>query len=151
MENHVDLKNARRPDQRSVMEQIIKDGKCPFCEENLRMYHTQKIHTENEFWILTDNQYPYTGTKVHLLAISKIHAEALSELPVGTGEALLDLMKWAEHEFCSSGGAFAMRFGKTEFSGATVKHLHAQFILPSVEHLNRGNNITFYIGTPKKQ
>lgn len=150
MEDAVNLNNARRDDQRLIMEQIIKDGKCPFCVENLRMYHTQKIHKENNFWILTDNQYPYNGTKTHLLAISKIHAEKLSELPDGAGEALLDLMKWAEHEFCSIGGAFAMRFGNTKFSGATVKHLHAQFILPGVEHLNRGENIAFYIGTSKK-
>lgn len=151
MENQVDLNNARRNDQKKVMEQIIKDKKCPFCAENLRTYHTQKIHTENEFWILTDNQYPYTGTKSHLIAIAKNHAEKLSELPTGAGEALLDLMKWAEKEFCSTGGAFAMRFGETKFSGATVKHLHAQFILPSVEHLAQGNNVTFYIGTSKNK
>ena len=87
----------------------------------------------------------------HEIAFAKNHAEKLSELPNGSGEALIDLMKWAEHEFCSKGGAFAMRFGDTKFSGATVRHLHAQFILPGVEHLNHGNNITFYIGTSKKK
>lgn len=132
MNKFVDLDNAREDEQRAVMEQIINAGHCPFCRENLAKYHKKEILQEGRFWLLTENQWPYDFTKVHLLAIYKEHAENLSELNPKSGEELLRLMQWAEKQYQVPGGAWAMRFGSTEYSAGTVNHIHVQFISPDI-------------------
>jgi len=129
----VELKNARVDEQRAVMEQIIEDGVCPFCPENLRRYHTQPVLREGAYWILTFNQWPYEHTKHHLLAIAKKHIEHLNDLPEDAGAELIEHFKWAAQEYEMHGGGIAMRFGAPHLSGGTVLHLHAQLIHPDTD------------------
>lgn len=131
----VDMDNARLHEQRAVMEKAALAGECPFCLENIRLgiYHKQPILKEGVYWLLTQNQYPYDNTKTHLLLILKTHAERLSEL---SPEALAEtswLLRWAEREYGAQGGAVCMRFGDTEFSAGTVRHIHMQFIVPDTK------------------
>jgi diadenosine tetraphosphate (Ap4A) HIT family hydrolase len=128
----VDIDNSRMPEQVSVMEQIIEDGGCPFCMENFQKYHEQEVMKEGQFWLITPNRWPYENTKLHLLAVLKIHAENLQELPAGAGEELIALFKWVEQNYELPGGGWAMRFGDTNYSAGTIKHLHAQFIVPDI-------------------
>ncbi len=149
---HIDIGNAREDDQIKVMNKILSEGHCPFCQENLKSYHEKPILKETTNWILTENQWPYKKTKKHLLVILKNHATTLNELPVGAGEEILELFKWAEKEFGMTGGAWgygsaiASRFGNPKFSGATVSHIHAQIIFPDVEALEEDESVIFYIG-----
>jgi diadenosine tetraphosphate (Ap4A) HIT family hydrolase len=130
---HVNLKHARFDDQREVMERIEKDGHCPFCEENLRLYHKQPILRESGFWILTTNQWPKKHTRVHLLLIYKKHAVKLEEIEPQAAIELFELVAWAEKEFKVDGGILFMRFGDTTLSGASVYHLHVQFVVPDID------------------
>ena len=132
MQNFVDIDNSREEDQKQVMEDIISAGHCPFCEENLRKYHKQPILKEGRYWIVTDNQWPYKNTKVHLLIIYKKHATDLSQLDPKSGRELLELVAWAEKEYQIPGGGWAMRFGDTNYSAGTVNHIHVQFIQPDI-------------------
>jgi len=129
----VDLDNARYDDQRQVMKQIISDAVCPFCIESLSKYHHQPILKTGKYWRLTENQWPYDHTRVHLLAIFTSHLEKLEELPVEAGSELLELMQWAAQEYNVKGGGWAMRFGDTNYSAGTVAHLHVQFVVPDWE------------------
>jgi len=130
----VDLDNARIDEQKKVMREIIDADHCPFCLSNLKKYHKQPIIKEGQFWLLTKNQWPYENTKIHLLAIYKTHAEKLADLDPAAGQELLELMQWAEKQFNVPGGAFAIRFGDTNYSAGTVAHIHAQFICPDIHH-----------------
>lgn len=127
---YVDLDNARFEDQRKVMEKIIEDGRCPFCPEFLERYHRKPIIKKGKYWTLTENQWPYDNTRVHLLAIFNIHVEHLREVPAEAGKELFELIEWAEDHYHVKGGGLAMRFGDTNYSAGTVSHLHAQFIVP---------------------
>src|SRR3989344_8213600 len=98
--------HVRQEDQRQVMEEILAKGHCPFCLENLKTYHKEPILKDGQHWILTKNQWPYEGAKLHLLAIAKKHADKLSDLEEGSGNELLDLLTWAEKEFEIPGGSF---------------------------------------------
>ncbi len=129
----VDLDNARVEEQKKVMEQIVTDENCPFCEENLHKYHKEPLLKNGTFWILTKNQWPYENTTVHILAIYKKHAESLADIDPAAGAELITFFQWAEKEYAVPGGAFAMRFGDTEYSAGTVNHLHAQFIQPNLK------------------
>lgn len=126
----INLNNARVDEQIKVMQKIAEEAHCPFCEENLRLYHQQPILKEGQFWLVTGNQWPYKHTKHHLLLIYKAHATKLADLEIAAGAELFTLVKELEQEFNFEGGGLALRFGDTDFSAGTVNHLHAQLIVP---------------------
>lgn len=112
------------------MEDIQGAGVCPFCTENLHKYHKKSIIKQGDFWLLTENQWPYENTRRHLLAIARQHVEMLAQLPKGSGDELVELFAWASKQFAIKAGGLAMRFGSMESTGATVSHLHAHLIEP---------------------
>lgn len=128
----VNLNNARFEEQRQVMQNIEDSKECPFCPEYLDKYHREEIIRKGAHWLLTRNQWPYENTDLHLLAIATYHAEKLSDLRKGSFDELQDHMVWAENEFQIVAGGIAMRFGDTSHNGASVKHLHAHLIVPSI-------------------
>lgn len=130
---HVDISNARYDEQKAVMQKIIDAGHCPFCDSNLALYHTKPIEKEGTHWILTQNQWPYYNSKIHLLAILKTHKEHLYELTPEEGAELIQLFGWAEQQYSMPGGGCALRFGDTKYSAGTVRHLHAQLLVPDIE------------------
>jgi ATP adenylyltransferase len=132
MQQFVVLDNARLEEQREVMEQIRKEGVCPFCPEYFAKFHRQPILQDGVHWLLTYNQWPYENTRVHLLAVSKIHAEKLADVPPEAGQELLVMCQWAEREFDITSGGFGVRFGDPSFNGGSVRHLHAQIMCAQV-------------------
>lgn len=132
--HYVDLDNSRLEEQKKVMENIIKADHCPFCPQHLKKYHHKAILKTGRYWLLTENQWPYLHTKVHLLAIYHQHVEKLADLNIEAGKELFQLMQWAEKKYQIPGGALCLRFGRTDYSAGTVKHLHAQLIQPDIHH-----------------
>lgn len=130
--DYVALENSRLDEQCQVMRQIIADGVCPFCPENLARYHKQPILRAGKYWVLTHNQWPYGGTKHHLLIIYKTHIEHLEEMAPAAGQEMIELFQGASKEYGVSGGGLAMRFGGPEY-GSTVRHLHAHLIHPDLD------------------
>lgn len=128
----VNLANAREEEQRTAMERILERGECPFCPENLSKEHQRPVIHRGQYWILTENQWPYVNTRVHLLLIAVSHVERLSDLPPEAGAELLVLCQWIERHYNVKGGALGMRFGNPRFNAASVKHLHAQFISANI-------------------
>lgn len=133
--NLVNPRNSRTDRQRQTMEEILKQGICPFCPENLLRFHGRLILKQTRHWVLTENQWPYENTRVHLLAIYRTrHIESIGEMEPRAGRELIRLAKWVEQSYGLPGGALAlgMRFGDTETSGATVRHLHAQILSAAI-------------------
>ena len=60
--NLVETKNARNKDYKQILEKIIKDKVCPFCWENIEKYHTKPILERRNYWLITENFYPYENT-----------------------------------------------------------------------------------------
>ena len=126
---HVNLDHAREDDQREVMEKIKKDDTCPFCLEKLKQYHTKPIKLLSNHWILTENAYPYPGTKYHYLLISRNHYTDFNELSDDEKINLFEILNKVQSDDNMKGGTLIMRWGDTERNGATVVHLHAQLIV----------------------
>jgi ATP adenylyltransferase len=129
----VDISNARTDEQRRIMQQIIDDGVCPFCPEYLQKYHGPKVLKQGKYWIVTANSWPYNHTRVHLLLISIPHWETFAEITPEAAAEYFELVAGLVDEYKVKGGGLAMRFGDTNYSAGTVKHLHAQFIVPDIE------------------
>lgn len=131
---HINLDNARGDEQKQVMQDIMAADHCPFCHENLTKYHKQPILKEGTYWLVTTNQWPYPYTKLHLLFIYKEHVTHLPGMNPDAGRELIELAQWAQAEYDVPGGGLAMRFGDTDHSAGTVAHLHAQFLVPDLDH-----------------
>ena len=129
---YVDIDNARLDDQRAEMRKIIAADHCPFCPENMPQYHHEETLREGKYWILTKNHWPYEHTSVHLLLIAKQHVTTLTELEPSAGAELIELAQWAIREYSIPGGGLAMRFGDTNYSAATISHLHVHIIQPDI-------------------
>lgn len=142
---------VRREDQRVVMEEIRKQGHCPFCRENLEKYHTAPILKEGKFWVFTDNQWPYENIKHQLLAIYKTHVEHISEIDPEAGSELFSFFSEEAKKRNIAGGGIAIRFGSSEHGsyGSTVLHIHAHLIEPDLEALEETEAWRFKFGQPK--
>lgn len=128
-----DILNAREGEQVAVMEQMLAEDHCPFCEENLLKYHKKEILQNGTHWLVTWNQWPYANTKMHFLFILKKHGEVLADLSPDAGRELVEMSQWLEREFKIEGGGIVLRFGDTEFSGGTIPHIHAQLLVPDID------------------
>ncbi len=126
---HVNLAHARKEHQRETMERIVRDGVCPFCRKHFERYHTKPILHETKHWLVTENFAPYEGARIHLLLVAQQHCTLPEELGSEAWANLQDVLAWIRTEFELAGGTLLMRWGDTEYTGATVTHLHAQLIV----------------------
>lgn len=126
------LENAREESQSEVMKDILEIGACPFCPENLKSFHRKEIINEGRFWVLTESQWPYKNTAIHLLIIAKKHWERLSDIEASAGVELFEICRQVEEKYKVPGGALTIRFGDPKFNSSSVRHLHAHIIVPAV-------------------
>lgn len=127
----VDPRNARDSSYKKEMEEIVAENVCPLCPP--MKWHPNPILQDDGRWLITKISHPYPNTKFHFLLISKKHLEELSKLSSKDLSSILKLLNWATKEFGIKGGGLTMRFGDTLYTGATIKHLHAHLIVPTVK------------------
>jgi len=140
MSKVVDTRNARDREYGDILIDIEEKGKCPFCPVNFK-YHKHPILKEEAGWFLTKCSWPYKNTKYHFLIISRAHKELFSDLSSNDFNSINTIVNWAIKKFDLRGGAIALRFGDTEYTGATVCHLHFHLIMPE-----DSNSVHFPIG-----
>ncbi|MEI6864071.1 MAG: HIT domain-containing protein [Candidatus Adlerbacteria bacterium] len=136
---------AKSPEYKAVIGAIADTKLCPFCPENFR-YHKHPILKKGRGWILTENSWPYKNTQKHFIIISLKHKEKLVQLSTSDIKEILELSKWAVKKFDLKGGALNMRFGDTDYTGATVAHLHAHLISPQLNKKGIAETVNFPIG-----
>jgi len=135
----VNINNSFRggdDEYKRVVDKIEKDGVCPFCPGHL-VYHKNSILAEGDFWLVTDNSFPYKGAKHHILFIHKEHIENIKDLSNDAWSELFDMVKSETKKRGIEGGTFFIRFGNTSYTGATVSHLHANIVSPDADNPNR--------------
>jgi ATP adenylyltransferase len=125
---HLNMMNARFPEQLSQMKDLEKKGICPFCRKNFEANHREPILREGKNWLVTKNDYPYEGSKLHLLLVYKKHVDSIEKISEKDINELFGHIKWVKKEFKIPGGAFVMRFGDMHYNGATIYHLHSHII-----------------------
>lgn len=139
---------ATRNDYSEVLAKILDEGLCPFCEQNLFKHHRKPLLFKTKHWLITENAWPYPGTKLHLLLIARSHIESADAL---SGAAWTDLGT-AFKRICAdkgiSGASLLMRSGDMLRTGASVAHLHAQ-VLMGGKHVKGATPITAVVGFKK--
>jgi ATP adenylyltransferase len=133
----VDLQNARtraRGDYAAALAKIEASGVCPFCEEHLPEHHGKPILFRNAHWLVTENAWPYDGTRHQFVLIAREHLERAEDLPPKAWDALGSAYRQLVIEYRLEGATLLLRTGMTEFTGASVAHLHAQVICGGQRH-----------------
>lgn len=132
MKKQVDVKNAQvvpREDYTKTLEEIIAGGFCPFCEEHLFKHHRKPVLYENKHWLVTENSWPYMGSRFHFLFITKTHVETIEEALPAVWNDFWKLHRKIVEENKISGATLMIRSGDTKLTGASVNHLHAHLVM----------------------
>ncbi|MBQ6450193.1 hypothetical protein IJJ08_04840 [bacterium] len=130
---NLDLDNARWPDQIATMQACLDNCESPFLPQNLAKYHHLPVIKQGKYWYITKNQWPYDHTRQHYLIIANQYWTKLEHITPEAGAEALQLAQWLKDYLNIPGGALCIRFGDTNYSGATIDHLHWQFIVPDIE------------------
>lgn len=123
-----DFDHVRSTEQRTLMERAQSEGVCVFCLTSFRKFHNHPILKKNQSWYVTKNKFPYTGTRLHLLLIHKRHIHQIGEIKPNEWKDLGEVLSWIHSVYKVKGGSFFFRFGDTQYTGATISHLHGHFV-----------------------
>jgi ATP adenylyltransferase len=129
-------KAARLPEQAEQMKDLAARGVCAFCPEHIHAESRNKVNLETDHWFVKDNDYPYEGTKLHIMLIPKAHVSTISELPKAARQEFLEVVSQIEKLHKLTNYAVAMRSGDPTRTGGTVEHLHAHLIVGDTDDPN---------------
>jgi diadenosine tetraphosphate (Ap4A) HIT family hydrolase len=132
-----DTHNSRCEEQSARMKQAEAEGKDLFDPEVI----AQPILFKTDYWYVTQNDFPYWGTKHHFLIISLLPVYDLGDMSPEMWEDLRQIWQRLIDENHIQGGALSFRFGNSSHSGATIKRLHVHLIEP-----DDGQKVKFSIG-----
>lgn len=135
---------ARAQDQLDVMMKTEAAGIDPIALENIDQ-EKQKILFVANHWFVAENRYPREGSEKHLLIIAKDPMYAVEDIEPEAWVELLEVWRRTIEEQQLDGAGFCLRFGNPEKSGASLKRLHVNVIMPK-----DGEKVRFPIGGRKE-
>lgn len=114
--------------------EYIKDqlsGVCPFCKLDLEK---NIMVASNDVWTAWKNPYPLNNTDLHLVMAPREHLTHIRDLMTEDWLAFGELLETISILFSNQmpGGGLIMRFGDQEFHAGSIKHLHANLIVPNL-------------------
>lgn len=128
-EKLINMGNAREEDQRVRMRHSEENKVCIFCEEGLREIHKLPILQQNETFFVTDNAFPYPGTRDHVLIIPKKHISTILDIDVDSWVDAKEMIEWAVQDRKMPGASLFLRFGDSRFTCSSLSHLHFQLLV----------------------
>lgn len=128
MSEHVELGNAREPEQREKMERHKEKGVCHFCPDGF-VEHTSPVIYQTTTWFIIGNDYPYAGAAHHYLIVSRRHVISIKELELIEFSGLMLAITWLQQHLNVAGYSIIIRNGKMTVTGATLDHLHIHFVV----------------------
>lgn len=120
---------ARTQDQLDVMLKAEAEDRDPLALENIDQ-EKQAIILVGKHWFAAENRYPREGSEQHLLIIAKDPMYTVEDITPEAWTELYDVWKKLIDERKLTGAAFCMRFGDPARSGASLKRLHVNVIMP---------------------
>jgi len=111
------------------MQDLESRGICAFCPENVSVETTSPVELETKYWLVKKNDFPYKGSKQHLLIISKKHVDSLGKLSDSARHEFMDIVSQLENEKNLVSYAVGIRSGDMRFNGGSVEHFHAHLVV----------------------
>ena len=127
------MKVARTKAQLKKMQDLTKRGVCIFCPEHIHE-DDQPVLFKTTDWMIKENSYPYEGTKLHLLLISRKHVKSVSELSKAAQSDFLAVVDRCERKFKLTSYAVGFRSGDIHHNGGSIEHLHAHLVVGDTDN-----------------
>ncbi len=131
-------------------EQMLEQlgNECGFCTMKV---HTKPILKRIGFWLwrwfVTERIKPYENAELSFLIIPKRHLEHVAQIGWLDWLAVRALVKWVCWKNKIKGYGLVIRSGATEYTGATVVHIHFHLIVTKLdEATGRAIPVYFPIG-----
>jgi diadenosine tetraphosphate (Ap4A) HIT family hydrolase len=121
--------NCRTEEQRAEMERLDAAGICLFCPEVLRAHEKQQVLWETAHWMVTPNEFPYAGTRLHLLLIPKEHVTDLLDLSPAARADFWEVLGAVRERYGLSNYGLGSRNGDSRYTGGTIRHLHVHVLV----------------------
>jgi len=124
---------------------ILKTGKCPFCPD-MFLWHPWPILHRHGDWFITRNGWLYENAEHHFMIIGNRHIISTLQMTPSDHDDVDGLTRWAIHRFKLTGYGICSRSGDTNYTGATVQHLHFHLIKPKLDQNGKALPVLFPIG-----
>jgi ATP adenylyltransferase len=124
------LGNHRDPEQLARMRVLEEAGVCVFCPAALAV-RDDRLRV-SPHWTVVPNEFPYAGTRLHLLLIPAEHVADLVDLSDAARSDLWPMLAWAKQEYTLTFYGLGVRNGDPAYTGGTVEHLHLHLIVGDV-------------------
>ncbi|GAA3774588.1 HIT family protein [Streptomyces phyllanthi] len=121
--------NARTAEQAAEMRRLDGLGICLFCPDVIRRHEKQKILWETEEWIVTPNEFPYAGARLHLLLIPKRHVTDFVDLCAEARDDFWEVLASVKREYALDHYGLGVRNGDCRYTGGTIRHLHVHVLV----------------------
>lgn len=125
------LGNHRSDQQLARMRALEAAGICLFCPETVAA-RADRLH-ETPQWTVLPNDFPYRGTKLHLLLVPREHVTDLVDLSPAAQADLWPTLAWAREHYHLTYYGLGARNGDPRYTGGTVAHLHLHLIVGDVD------------------
>nr|AIA13018.1 Dihydrofolate reductase [uncultured bacterium] len=122
--------NARTEEFKKYLNEIIDEGKCPFCPGGATHRNQEMIYQNDHWWVINTLQ-PLANTLHHFMIVPFRHIVTMDELTAAEWEGFSKMLTWANGQFKANGLAYYWRQGEPMVTGASVSHLHVQAIAPA--------------------
>lgn len=127
------LGNSRTDAQRRDMLDLESRGVCLFCPEHLAADPEQRIVLTTEHWVATPNEFPYAGTRLHLLLVPKAHVVDLLDLDDAARADFWTALEAVRRDHGLFYYGLGARNGDCRFTGGTIAHVHVHVVVGDVD------------------
>lgn len=137
-----DLSNTREVAQRQIMEELVLTGECFLCENVITRIagkypglSTLALH-DGKHWFVKKNDFPYSGTTLHVLIVPKRHVSRIEELSSEEFHELQEMVTWVNTTYDIKGASMFIRYGDMSYTGATLAHMHFHIFHGVAKHVD---------------
>ena len=121
--------NAREKEQIRRMKEMQDRGECYLCT-GYQEFDEGKPIWNGLHWFIKPNDFPYPGSVHHYMIVSNTHITSISEIEsVQKKTELFQAISHLERELGTDGASLFCRSGNMAYTGATLDHLHWQYIV----------------------
>lgn len=124
--------NSRHPEQTGRMRRLEAEGTCLFCPGRIDADDGDLVHADDA-WVVRHNDFPYPGTRLHLLLVPRRHVTDLLDLTDDELAGFWRVGRLLRERFELTYYGLGARCGDCRFTGGTVAHVHVHLVVGDVE------------------
>lgn len=123
--------NYRDPQQLAKMLRLEAEGICIFCPDAAEGITGKAVH-RSAHWTVAPNDYPYRGTRLHLLLVPNEHVTDLLDLSPAAQADFWSALGWVREHHRLTYYGLGARNGDCACTGGTIYHLHVHVLVGDV-------------------